>query len=58
MVDRAKKSRKYNYKNLNNLRTKRAFQMKEQLFFMVFKRLPVSIIIIIIIIIMIMIIIK
>ena len=48
MVDRAKKSRKYNYKNLNNLRTKRAFQMKEQLFFMVFKRLPVSIIIIII----------
>ena len=49
MVDRAKKRGKYNYKNLNNLRTKRAFQMKEKLFFMVFKRLPVSIIIIIMI---------
>ena len=58
MVDRAKKRGKYNYKSLNNLRTKRAFQMKEQLFFMVFKRLPVSIIIIVIIIIIIIIIIK
>ena len=42
MADKEKKKEKWKYENLNILRTKRAFKMKEKAFFIVFEGLSCS----------------
>ena len=39
MADREKKRRRWKYKKLNILKTKRAFQMRYETFFIVFEEL-------------------